>query len=149
MRMQGRIKHGQSGFTLVELMIVIVVVGILASIAIPSYSSYLIRAKRTDAKTELLAVAQQLERCYTRTNTYNNADCTPALPRYTPNGAVAAKATYQITGEVAAQTFTLTATPKNGQASDSKCANFTLNQVGAKAVSGSMAAQQCWQGSGG
>ncbi len=60
----------QRGVTLMELMIVVVIVGILSAVAIPSYRRYMVRVKRVDATRELLSLAQRLERCYTRTNDY-------------------------------------------------------------------------------
>ena len=63
-------KRKQHGVTLIELMIVIAIVGLLASIAIPAYRRYVVRANRTDAKTALQQTAQQLERCYTNSTPY-------------------------------------------------------------------------------
>ena len=58
------------GFTLIELMIVVVVIGILAAIAYPSYTRYVDRAAIADGRSALLAAAQQMERCFTRNDTY-------------------------------------------------------------------------------
>lgn len=66
---------GQSGFTLIELMIAVVVIGILASIAYPLYTGYVERARRTDAHAGLMDTAQVLERCYTVYSSYNNGSC--------------------------------------------------------------------------
>ena len=74
-------KHRQRGMSLIELMIVVVIVGILAAIAIPSYRAYVIRSNRADAKVALLSTAQNLERCYTNSTpyAYNSANCLAAV----------------------------------------------------------------------
>jgi len=64
---------GQRGFTLIELMIVLVIIGIVASIAYPSYTRYVQNSVRTDAHAGLMQAASELERCYTRSYTYS--DC--------------------------------------------------------------------------
>jgi type IV pilus assembly protein PilE len=132
-------RKAQQGVTLVELLVVIMIVGILAGIAIPSYRQYTIRVRRADAKIALTNAAQLLERCFTRFNAYNNAGCTLAVPYLTPDG------TYNITGNITAANFALTATPQGPQATDTDCANFSLNQTGAQTVSGTKTAIQCWQ----
>lgn len=130
----------ERGVTLIELVVVMVVVAILAAIAIPSYRQYVVRANRTDAKTALTQTAQNLERCFTRTNTY--VGCV-VLPFTTQGG------TYQI-GDAAAptaSTFSLQAVPQGSQAgSDPRCATFTLNQLNARGVTGTLAAtpNDCW-----
>ena len=71
----GRFSHsGQRGFTLIELMIVLVIIGIVASIAYPSYTRYVQKTVRTDAHAGLMQAASELERCYTRS--YSYSDCT-------------------------------------------------------------------------
>jgi type IV pilus assembly protein PilE len=129
----------QRGVTLIELIVVMVVVAVLAAVAIPSYRQQVIRTNRSNAKTALLQTAQNLERCFTRTNTY--VGCV-ALPFTTPEG------NYQVS-EVAAATattFSLQAVPQGAQAADAQCATFTLNQANVRTVTGSYAATpaQCW-----
>src|SRR5262245_10870116 len=131
--------HRQRGITLIELIVAMVVVAILAAVAIPTYRQQLIRTNRSNAKTALLSTAQNLERCFTRTNTY--IGCV-AMPFTTAEG------NYQIS-EVAAATattFNLRAVPQGTQANDAQCATFTLNQANVRAVTGSLAATpaQCW-----
>ena len=77
----------QSGFTLIEMMIVVAIIGIISAIAIPSYTSYLKKARRADAKVSLTKMADAQERWYLQKSTYTNsvADvggaffCTPRL----------------------------------------------------------------------
>src|SRR5262249_29419776 len=69
-------RKANAGVTLMELLTVVVIVGILSAIAIPSYRGYVIRANRADAKTGLLATAGSLERCFTRDNTYATCNLT-------------------------------------------------------------------------
>lgn len=64
-----------AGFTLIELMIAVAIIGILASIAIPSYQGYVERAKRSDAHAGLMETAGILERCYTSYYDYNDSKC--------------------------------------------------------------------------
>jgi type IV pilus assembly protein PilE len=136
----------QRGVTLIELMIVMVVVGILAAIAIPSYRNYVIRVKRTDAKRELMSYSSRLERCFTRGNDYTAAACTIDFT----GGITNAEGTYTTTAVMDANTYTLTAAPQGGQADDTSCGSFTINQAGVQGIiGGTLTAQQCWSGSGG
>jgi type IV pilus assembly protein PilE len=126
--------------TLVELLVVVTIVGILAAIAVPSYRAYVIRVKRADAKVALTSAAQRMERCYTRSNTY--VGCDTGYPLDTPG------ATYTIAFNPAptATQFTVTATPINGQADDTDCAAFALNETGKQTVTGTKSAKptECW-----
>jgi type IV pilus assembly protein PilE len=143
----GSLKHPRSihvkndtGFTLVELMVTILVIGILAGVAIPSYRSYMVRANRTEAKQALLARASDLERCFTRNNTYVNAAATPCgvvLPSVGTNYNFKA-------GTLAQTSFVLQAVPAGQQAKDTQCATFSLDDKGARGISGTGKAADCW-----
>ncbi|HRL95417.1 MAG TPA: type IV pilin protein [Pseudomonas sp.] len=134
--------RGARGFTLIELMIVVAIVGILAAIAYPSYMDYVRKGNRTDAKTALLQVAQTLERCFTQYSAYNNANCS-VLNAGTVNSA---EGFYTVGVVSDATTYTLTATPVAGraQAGDAKCATLTLNNLGVKGATGT-ALTECWK----
>jgi type IV pilus assembly protein PilE len=138
-------RSGMRGLTLIELLIAMVIVGILSAIAIPSYRSYMIRVNRTDAKRDLLDYSQRLERCFTRFNDYTAAACTINFAGGIPN----AEGTYSTGAAMTANTYTLTATPINGQAEDTKCGALSITQAGVQGVTGTLTAQQCWQGQGG
>ena len=70
-----QIPNRSQGFSLIELMIAVVIVGILAAVAIPMYSDYVTRSRRADGQATLMQVAQELERCYTQFSKYNDNSC--------------------------------------------------------------------------
>lgn len=131
--------HRNQGFTLIELMITVAIVGILAAIAYPSYQEQIRRTHRTDAQSDLMELAQWMERRYTTANSY--ALPSGGLPfTQTPRSGTAR---YNLTVVVGTgnQTYTLTATPAGAQASDS-CGTMTLNQAGVRTKTGT--ATDCW-----
>ena len=123
-------KH-ESGFTLIEIMIVVVIVAILASIALPAYQDYVMRGNRAEGRAAIATVAQQLERCFTRTNSYNDASCNFATGA-TENGL------YVIGLVNDAGSYTITATQQFG---DGDCGNLSLQQDGTRGSNNNAA---CW-----
>lgn len=137
----------QRGVTLMELMVVIGIIGILTAIAYPSYRAQVRRANRTEARVALTETAGALEKCYTRYMTYNDAVNCPSTSQFTAGaGFNTAKGLYRVTGVTAATTYTLTATPQAGQATDSECMTFTVTETGTRAVTGTASANpsRCW-----
>lgn len=133
----GGLDDGQKGVTLVELMVVVVIVGILAAIAVPSYRQYTIRAQRTEAKTALLQVATNQARFYLQNNTYTNNLAALGFP-----GGTSDQGVYTLAVPLAnAVTFQVTAVPTPGggvngvdMTSDGDCALFSINSQGVRAA---------------
>jgi len=131
----------QRGFTIIELMIVLVILGFLLGFAVPSYRDYVKRAERAEGQTALLNAAQQLERCFTRFSAYNNAGCETATD-LGGTGLVTENGKYTLTGVVNANDYTLTAAPSSSD--DTECASLTLNTAGVKGKTGTGTVDECW-----
>jgi type IV pilus assembly protein PilE len=140
-------KRMQLGITLIELMTVLVIISILASVAIPAYSQYVTRSHRAEAKTALLENAQFLERNFTVANSYDvigGDELTDEdLPvRQSPKEGSSPK--YDITLVNDATSFTLSAVPRAGSSmADDSCGTLTLSNTGAKDSTKGDAAT-CW-----
>lgn len=119
----------QRGFTLIELMIVVVIIAILASIAIPSYSDYVLRGKLTEAHTELSSMRVKMEQFFQDTRDYSGA-CNAGTVAPTPTGKYF---DYDCPTRTAS-TFTIRATGKATQGTGDFV--YTINQANVRATTG-------------
>jgi type IV pilus assembly protein PilE len=145
-------KWNSRGFTLIEIMIVVAIVAILSAIAYPSYTQYVVRSYRAEARNALLETAQWMERNYTLTQNYSvRADNTaqPVNTAYltTINRNVvptSGSVRYNISfSAITAQSFTLQAVPTSTQ-SDPRCGTLTLDNAQVRTASGTAGVAECW-----
>lgn len=130
-------RRSNRGFTLIEIMIVIAIIGIVITIGYPSLTEYVKKGRRTEVAGLLSEQAQILERFYSKNNVYTNA-----------TGLSTGNDFYTITPTLTDQTFLLTATRKAGStmASD-KCGDFTLTNTGVRSMvnaTSGLTTRDCW-----
>jgi type IV pilus assembly protein PilE len=141
------------GFTLIELVVAMLIIGILAAVAIPSYNSYTRKARRVEAKTALLDLASLEERYFSVNNGYTNSQ---SLLGYSGTAGALFNVgsgyyQVQITGVAAptlttVATYTLTATPTPGtdQVNDTTCTSFTITNQGVQTATPTANTTTCW-----
>jgi type IV pilus assembly protein PilE len=146
------------GFSLIELLVVLVMLGILAALAMPAYQQHVIRTRRSEAHSALLKLMMQQERFHTQNNTYiafssgSNEGGEPEAKHFQWwSGASPRNSAYEIegkacVGEVVAQCVQLVATPGTvlveARFRDEDCGVLTLTSTGQRLASG--AAKGCW-----
>ena len=132
---RGSLVNKQSGFSLLEVMIVVAIIGIIASIVYPSYQESVAEARRADAQANLLSLSQHLERVFTESADYRGA----ALP-YNTSPRDGGDVYYNISVPAStAVSYTLQATPVNAMAGD-RCGNLTISNIGQRGAGGN----DCW-----
>ncbi|QNP47143.1 type IV pilin protein [Diaphorobacter aerolatus] len=140
-----------NGFTLVELMITVACIAILAALAFPSYSEYMRRARRTDAKNAVLEVAGRQERFYSIHNRYAKTAAElgyAALPAVVQSSG--GSSYYQLSVDFIddAKSYSVKAVPQGSQTKDLKCYTYVLAHTGAQSnVDGGgsrLTGASCW-----
>jgi type IV pilus assembly protein PilE len=139
-------RQNQRGMTLMELLTVVAILGIIASIAVPSYRRYLVRAQRSEAKTVLLQLQAAQERYYLKANRYASSVTDLGLTDLSPSGC------YKLAVDAGAnQGYLGRAIPTAtcGQTADTDCSEFQIDSTGKRSASGTggaaAATPRCWR----
>lgn len=132
-------KHSQRnrGFSLIEIMIVVAIVGILAAIAYPSYRQQMLRTNRTEGMSALQEAASKQERFFSNNSTYTDDLGALKVPASTEHGHYSISAA-ACAGGTLGTCYVLTANAQGGQTNDTGCTALTLDSTGARGPAG------CW-----
>ncbi len=142
----------KKGFTLIELIIVLLIAGILIAIAFPGYRLYMVKARRSDGQAALLNLASRMERYYSEQNTYQTATIGTGNATDVLSTSASPQGWYTISIPTkTASAYSLQATPTGTQGTgDTTCQSLTLNNIGAKGIATGPAgtptgtAAKCW-----
>lgn len=133
----------KNGYTLMELLVTVAVVGVLAAVAIPSYKSYSVKTRRSEGRAFVMEIMQRQEKYYTENNTYTTNLTQLGYSSSTPSSE---RSYYTVTATAAsdgiANNVVLTAAPTGSQTADTECGSFIMNSTGAKSTSTS--STTCW-----
>lgn len=142
-------KMKQTGFTLIELMITVAIIGILTSVGYPSYQNYIKKAKRSEAQAALVSMATAMEQWRVENNgKYSGVVATDIFAAQVPtdsNGTVTYKLSFDPDEALKIDNYyKLKAIPQDAQAND-ECGDLTLDSIGVKAATKSgIAVENCW-----
>jgi type IV pilus assembly protein PilE len=145
----GSARRAESGFSLIELMAAVAIVGILSAIAMSSYQAQTTKSRRTVARSTLLDIAGREEKLFSVTNAYTAVPATLGYVSFpfTVNGGY-----YTVTVQVPdpnqvptiPTTYIVTATAAGAQSGDTQCTTLSVNNLGAQSSTGSALATTCW-----
>lgn len=149
-----RVRQG-AGFTLMDLLIAVAIVGILAAIAFPSYTNAVVKTKRRAAQVCLASFATHMERFYTTNLRYDQTVAGVAMNTTALRALNLECASTRNTGadysygfaadSPTASTYSLVATPAGRQATkDARCGELSVNQAGVRSVTGADGTTKCW-----
>ncbi|MGH8085315.1 MAG: type IV pilin protein [Lysobacter sp.] len=137
-----RTRKRASGFTLIELMIVVAVVAILAAVAYPSYADYVRKSRRGQAKADLMELTQLLERYRTVNNSYE--DFNMEAFEHSPHDGTSYYSVELLDAD--RDSYSLVATPMGSQIKDTKCGALSITQAGRKDIGADATStvERCW-----
>ena len=140
-------QYRQAGFSLVELLVVLVIMGVLSALALPGYTRYVQRGNRTEVMVALLEAQHFMERYYSVNGQYlSPANAVPMLPQRLQGIPSQGTVRYQLSvREATANSYLLQAVPEGSMAGD-VCGNLTINQTGLRGVLNSTrSVAECWR----
>ena len=150
--MNSRSRHRVTGFTLIEVLLVVSLIAVLTAIAVPNYRTYVLRANRTEARAALLALATAQERFYLQCHTYSGSlgsttSCAPATLAF---AAASERGLYAVTvtaADTAGWSATASAASTEAQYADTQCRTLRLTSQGVKSATsaaGTDSGAECW-----
>ena len=139
----------KKGFTIIEILIVVVVIGILAAVVLPSYQSSVAKSRRADARAALADLAVKQEKFFAQNNTYTtevSAETGLSLGRTTSRALFYNLTVTACAGGAISRCYLLTATTTGLQADDKQCVTLSMDNVGRKTATkyGGDSTPDCW-----